>query len=127
MNVGCKPLRRLAHGLNQIYPESHKKYCEAIERNGGFLTEFWSTSNPDRENFLRRNRIIAGMSEGTIVIESADREVSCNRRDIANSYNRDVFAVPGRTNDPFSAGTNALLKTKRPNHTYIGGRSCLLS
>src|SRR5690606_32482399 len=53
--IGC-----LAHGLNQVYPKTHKKYVAEVEKNGGFLTEFWSTSNPDRENFLRRNRIIAG-------------------------------------------------------------------
>lgn len=111
--LGLQTIACLAHGLNQIYPKSHKKYCEAIEKNGGFLTEFWSTSNPDRENFLRRNRIIAGMSEATIVIESAERGGSLVTADIANSYNRDVFAVPGRTNDPFSAGTNALIKNQK--------------
>jgi DNA processing protein len=63
----------LAHGMNQIYPQSHKKYVAKMEKYGGFLTEFWSTSNPDKENFVRRNRIVAGMSEATIVIESANR------------------------------------------------------
>ncbi len=103
----------LAHGLNQIYPRSHKKYCGSVEGNGGFLTEFWSTSNPERENFLRRNRIIAGMSEATIVIESAEKGGSLVTADIANSYDRDVFAVPGRPNDRYSQGTNALIKTQK--------------
>ena len=106
--VGC-----LAHGLNQIYPPVHKKYVVDVERNGGFLTEFWSTSNPDRENFLKRNRVIAGLSEATIVIESAERGGSLVTADIANSYNRDVFAVPGRTTDLQSVGCNNLIKYQK--------------
>ena len=106
--VGC-----LAHGLNQIYPKVHKKYVADIEKHGGFLTEFWSTSNPDRENFLKRNRIIAGLSEATIVIESAEKGGSLVTADIANSYNRDVFAVPGRTTDSQSVGCNNLIKYQK--------------
>lgn len=106
--VGC-----LAHGLNQIYPSVHKKYVADIEKNGGFLTEFWSSSNPDRENFLKRNRIIAGLSEATIVIESAEKGGSLVTADIANSYNRDVFAVPGRTTDSQSIGCNNLIKFQK--------------
>ncbi len=111
--LGLQTIGCLAHGLNQIYPRAHKKYCETIEKNGGFLTEFWSSSKPDRENFLRRNRIIAGMSEATIVIESAERGGSLVTADIANSYNRDVFAVPGRPDDIYSEGTNALIKQQK--------------
>lgn len=106
--IGC-----LAHGLNQIYPKSHKKYMRAVESNGGFLTEFWSSSNPDRENFLRRNRVIAGMSEATIVIESAEKGGSLVTADIANSYNKPVFAVPGRASDRFSVGCNNLIKQNK--------------
>lgn len=106
--VGC-----LAHGLNQIYPKVHKKYVADIEKHGGFLTEFWSASNPDRENFLKRNRIIAGLSEATIVIESAEKGGSLVTADIANSYNRDVFAVPGRTTDSQSVGCNNLIKYQK--------------
>jgi DNA processing protein len=106
--IGC-----LAHGLNQIYPKVHQKYVSKVERNGGFLTEFWSTSNPDRENFLKRNRIIAGMSEATIVIESAERGGSLVTADIAHSYNRDVFAVPGRSTDKYSTGCNNLIKQQK--------------
>ena len=106
--VGC-----LAHGLNQIYPKVHKRYVAEIDKNGGFLTEFWSTSNPERENFLKRNRIIAGISEATIVIESAERGGSLVTADIANSYNRDVFAVPGRTTDTQSIGCNNLIKFQK--------------
>ncbi len=106
--IGC-----LAHGLNQIYPKTHKKYVTQIEENGGFFTDFWSSDTFDRKNFLGRNRIIAGLSEATVVIESADKGGSLVTADIANSYNREVFAVPGRANDPFSKGCNMLIKTQR--------------
>ncbi|WP_291115162.1 DNA-processing protein DprA [Flavobacterium sp. UBA6135] len=103
----------LAHGMNQIYPQSHKKYVLKMEQNGGFLTEFWSTSNPDKENFVRRNRIVAGMSEATIVIESANRGGSLITATLASDYNRDVFALPGRNTDKYSVGCNNLIKTQR--------------
>ena len=106
--IGC-----LAHGLNQVYPKVHAKYVTDVEKNGGFFTEFWSTSNPDRENFLKRNRIIAGMAEATVVVESAEKGGSLVTADIANSYNRDVFAVPGRAGDKFSLGCNNLIKQQK--------------
>ena len=106
--VGC-----LAHGLNQIYPKTHLKYAQKVMANGGFITEFWSTSSPDRENFLRRNRIIAGISEATLVVESAEKGGSLVTADIANSYNRDVFAVPGRYTDRFSKGCNELIQKQK--------------
>jgi DNA processing protein len=105
----------VAHGLNQIYPKTHKKYVVKVEQNGGFMTEFWSSSNPDKENFVRRNRIVAGISEATIVIESAERGGSLITANIANDYNRDVFAVPGRTTDKYSQGCNNLIKTQKAN------------
>jgi DNA protecting protein DprA len=103
----------LAHGLNQIYPKTHKKYVAKMEENGGFITEFWSSSNPDKENFVRRNRIVAGMTEATIVIESADKGGSLITANLANDYNRDVFAVPGRVTDKYSQGCNDLIKTQK--------------
>jgi DNA processing protein len=106
--IGC-----LAHGLNQIYPPSHKKYVADVEKNGGFLTDFWRNDVFDRNNFLKRNRIIAGLSEATIVIESAEKGGSLVTADIANSYNRDVFAVPGRVSDTQSAGCNNLIKYQK--------------
>ena len=106
--IGC-----LAHGLNQIYPQVHKKYMVEIEKNGGFFTDFWSTDKLDRNNFLKRNRIIAGLSEATIVVESAVKGGSLVTADIANSYDRDVFAVPGRTTDVQSIGCNNLIKHQR--------------
>ena len=105
----------VAHGLNQIYPKAHKKYVARMEENGGFMTEFWSSSNPDKENFVRRNRIVAGMTEATIVIESAERGGSLITANMANEYNRDVFAVPGRVTDKYSQGCNTLIKTQKAN------------
>lgn len=113
MKHGLQTIGCLAHGLNQIYPKTHSKYIHDVEKNGGFLTEFWSTSNPDRENFLKRNRIIAGISEATVVVESAEKGGSLVTADIANSYNRDVFAVPGRAGDKFSSGCNNLIKQQK--------------
>ena len=106
--IGC-----LAHGLNQIYPKTHKKYVADVEKNGGFFTDFWSSASFDRNNFLKRNRIIAGVSQATIVIESAEKGGSLVTADIANSYNRDVFAVPGRVTDSQSVGCNNLIKHQR--------------
>jgi DNA processing protein len=103
----------LAHGLNQIYHKIHQKYMAKMNQNGGFMTDFWSTSNPDRENFIKRNRIVAGMSEATLVIESAEKGGSLITANFANDYNRDVFAVPGRTTDKYSMGCNNLIKTQR--------------
>jgi len=103
----------LAHGLNQIYPAKHHIEATKMLKNGGLITEFWSTSKPDRENFIKRNRIVAGLSQATIVIESANRGGSLITADIANSYNRDVFALPGRVTDLYSAGCNNLIKTNK--------------
>ncbi|MBT0607853.1 DNA-processing protein DprA [Aequorivita echinoideorum] len=106
--LGC-----LAHGLNQFYPKEHSKFSKKIEANGGFITEFWSSDTFDRNNFLKRNRIIAGLSEATIVIESAEKGGSLVTADIANSYNREVFAVPGRASDIQSKGCNNLIKQQK--------------
>ncbi len=115
MDNNLQTIGVIAHGLNQVYPKVHKKYVAKMEENGGFLTEFWSTSNPEKENFVKRNRIVAGMSEATIVIESAEKGGSLITANLANDYNRDVFAVPGRTTDKFSQGCNNLIKTQRAN------------
>ncbi len=113
MDNNLQTIGVLAHGLNQLYPKTHKKYCAKMEKNGGFLTEFWSTSNPEKENFVKRNRIVAGISEATIVIESAEKGGSLITAIMASDYNRDVFAVPGRTTDKYSQGCNNLIKTQR--------------
>ena len=103
----------LAHGFEQIYPKVHKKYIHQVNENGGFLTEFWSEEQPLRENFLRRNRIVAGISKATIIIESAEKGGSLVTADIANSYNRDIFALPGRATDVYSKGCNSLIKNNK--------------
>lgn len=106
--IGC-----MAHGLNQFYPKQHAKYRESVEANGGFFTDFWSEAQFDRKNFLKRNRIIAGMSEATLVVESAEKGGSLVTADIAHSYDREVFAVPGRPTDKMSRGCNTLIKTQK--------------
>lgn len=113
MDNNLQTIGVLAHGLNQIYPKTHKKYIAKMEQNGGFMTEFWSSSNPEKENFVKRNRIVAGIAEATIVIESAEKGGSLITATMANDYNRDVFAVPGRTSDKLSQGCNNLIKTQR--------------
>ncbi len=100
----------LAHGFEQIYPRAHERHLVNIMRHGGLLTDFWSTDEFERTNFLRRNRIIAGLSEATVVIESAAKGGSLVTADIANSYDREVFAAPGRTTDSQSEGCNNLIK-----------------
>lgn len=115
MDQNLQTIGVVAHGLNQIYPKVHTKYVAKMEQNGGFMTDFWSSANPEKENFVRRNRIVAGMSEATIVIESANKGGSLITANIANDYNRDVFAVPGRVSDKFSQGCNNLIKTQKAN------------
>lgn len=103
----------LAHGFDKMYPKSHKKYVSQVISHGGFYTEFWHDEEPLRENFLKRNRIVAGISDATIIIESAIKGGSLVTADIANSYNRDVFAVPGKTTDILSKGCNELIKRNK--------------
>ncbi len=103
----------LAHGFEQIYPKPHKKHVHELNEKGGFYSEFWHNEDPLQNNFLKRNRIVAGMSEATIIIESAERGGSLVTADIANSYSRDVFAVPGKTTDSLSRGCNNLIKTNK--------------
>jgi DNA processing protein len=113
MDNGLQTIACLAHGLNQIYPKVHQKYVSAIEQHGGFFTDFCSYDKFDRKNFLSRNRIVAGLSEATVVIESAEKGGSLVTADIAHSYNREVFAVPGRSHDKFSKGCNMLIKQQK--------------
>uniref|UniRef100_UPI004048C266 DNA-processing protein DprA n=1 Tax=Polaribacter sp. TaxID=1920175 RepID=UPI004048C266 len=103
----------LAHGFEQIYPKVHKKYVNQVKENGGFITEFWHQEDPKREHFIQRNRIVAGISQATLVIESSEKGGSLITADLANSYNRDVFAIPGRTSDLFSSGCNELIKNHK--------------
>ena len=112
---GLQTVACLAHGLNQIYPKTHKRYVNNVMNNGGFISEFWSSDAFNKTNFLKRNRIIAGISQATIIIESAFKGGSLVTADIANSYNRDVFALPGRSTDLQSQGCNNLIKSQLAN------------
>jgi DNA processing protein len=103
----------LAHGLDIIYPAQNRELAGRMLEQGGLLTEFFSNTNPDRENFPKRNRIVAGMSDAVLVVESAERGGALITADIANSYNRDVFAIPGRLTDEYSVGCNYLIKSNK--------------
>lgn len=103
----------LAHGLDRIYPAVHKQTAEKMLETGGWLSDFTSNTIPGRENFPRRNRIVAGISDATIVIESKKSGGSLITADIANSYNRDVFAFPGRIDDICSEGCNTIIKQNK--------------
>ena len=103
----------LAHGLDRIYPAAHRKTAIAMMDNGGLLTEFMSETNPDRQNFVKRNRIVAGMSDATIIVESAAKGGALITAELSESYHRDCFAFPGRTTDIYSAGCNELIKKNR--------------
>lgn len=100
----------LAHGLDNIYPKTNLNLARDITNKGGLLTEFLSYSKLVRENFVRRNRIVAGLAEATIVIESKVKGGAMITARMANSYNREVFAVPARLNDRYSGGCLELIK-----------------
>jgi len=114
----------LGSGLHRIYPDPHKKYVQAINANGGFISEFWSDAHPAPENFVKRNRIVAGISQATVIVESAEKGGSLITANLANDYNRDVFAVPGRITDALSQGCNQLIKTQRA-HLLTGAADLL--
>ena len=103
----------LGHGLDRLYPQIHKPVSQKMVLNGGLLSEFPTLTNPDRQNFPQRNRIIAGIADATIVVEASIKGGALITAEIANSYNKDVYAFPGRTNDAFSEGCNFLIKTNR--------------
>lgn len=103
----------LAHGLDRIYPAAHSGYAKQMLENGALISDFISNTNPDRENFPKRNRIVAGMAEATIVIESADKGGSLITANLANAYDRDVFAFPGKSTDLNSRGCNSLIKNQK--------------
>jgi DNA processing protein len=100
----------LAHGLDRIYPAQHRSAAQQMVHNGGLVTEFISGTIPERDLFPSRNRIIAGLSDCVIVVETDLRGGSIITAHFASGYNRDVFAVPGRHNDPHSVGCNELIK-----------------
>lgn len=102
----------VAHGLDRLYPELHRKTAQQmIKDGGGLVTEFLTETNPDRENFPMRNRIIAGMCDAVVVVEAAKKGGALITAKLANSYSREVFAFPGRITDEFSEGCNNLIKS----------------
>jgi DNA processing protein len=103
----------LGHGLSFIYPASHREAARQIIGKGALMTEFRHDEKPEAVNFVKRNRIIAGLADATIVMESGEKGGALITADIANSYHRDVFAFPGRVTDKCSTGCNRLIKTNR--------------
>lgn len=110
LDNGISTIGVIGHGLDRIYPATHRSTAVKMLENGLLLTEYISETNPDRQNFVQRNRIIAGMCDVTIVIESASKGGALITAELANDYNRDVFAFPGRVGDEWSAGCNQLIK-----------------
>lgn len=103
----------LAHGLDRIYPSAHRQIAMEMLENGGLLTEFPNETEPDKFNFVRRNRIVAGMADAVIVVQTGTKGGSLITAELANSYNKDVFAVPGRVTDNDSAGCNMLIEQNK--------------
>ena len=104
----------LGHGLDQIYPPDHSNLAkDMLKHGGGLLTEFRSNTKPDKHNFPTRNRIVAGMSDATVVIETGEKGGSMITAELANGYNKDVFALPGRVTDNKSAGCNFLIRNNK--------------
>jgi len=113
LDAGLNTVGVLGHGLDTVYPWLHRSLAEKMVMQGGLVTDFLSGTKPDRANFPKRNRIIAGLVDALVVVEAGRKGGALITADIANSYNRDVFAVPGRISDPFSEGTNYLIRTNR--------------
>jgi DNA processing protein len=103
----------LAHGLDRIYPAQNKTLAKQMIENGGLLTDYSSDTNPDKQNFPKRNRIVAGICDATLVIESGVSGGSLITAELANGYNKDVFAIPGRSIDSKSEGCNFLIKNNK--------------
>ena len=114
----------LAHGLDRMYPVQNKNLAKQMVEHGGLLTEFMSNTIPDKQNFPKRNRIVAGMCDALLVVESSKRGGSLITAELANNYNKDVFALPGRTIDAKSEGCNYLIKTNKA--ALVSGASDVL-
>ncbi len=113
MKYGLKTIGVVAHGIGKIYPAENASTAEKMISEGGILTEYFHKTKPERENFPARNRIVAGMSDAVLVIESAIRGGALITAEFANSYNRDVFALPGKTTDQYSKGCHLLIKKNK--------------
>lgn len=115
LDCGMKTIGVLAHGLDRVYPSQHRQLAGRIVKEGALYSEFFKGTQPDRENFPRRNRIVAGMCHAVIVVETAFKGGARITAEIANSYNREVYCLPGRVNDYYSQGCNFLVQTHKAN------------
>lgn len=113
LQTGLPTVGVLGHGFTNMYPYQHKTLAKEMLANGGLLTEFRSDIKPDKHNFPRRNRIVAGMADATIVIETASKGGSMITAELAHNYNRDLFAVPGKINDQRSGGCLQLIQQNK--------------
>lgn len=113
LDNGLTTIGVLAHGLDRIYPPPNTALARKMLESGALVSDFISGTKPDRENFPKRNRLIAGLADAVVVVEAAKGGGALITADLANSYNREVFAVPGRWKDPFSEGCNNLIRTNR--------------
>lgn len=111
LDKGYETVGVLAHGLDDLYPNRHKETALRMIEHGGLLTEFLTQTNADKINFVRRNRIVAGMSDACILVESAAHGGGLITCEISQAYNRDVFAFPGRIGDAYSEGCNNLIRS----------------
>ncbi len=110
---GLPTFAALGHGLHTLYPAQHKNTADELQEYGGLLSDFLSNSRFEKENFPKRNRLIAGLTDATVVIETKRKGGSRITAEIANSYDRDVFAVPGNAGSQYSVGCNELIKTHK--------------
>ena len=113
LDFGMDTVGVVAHGLDRVYPFVHRKYAVEMVKHGGLLTEYMSGTTPERGNFIARNRIVAGICDACIVVESAAKGGSLITANLAQAYNRDVFAFPGRIYDECSAGCNQLIRDQK--------------
>lgn len=110
---GLSTIGVLAHGLGYLYPAAHKAVASKMEQQGALVSEYLYNVSPDRENFPQRNRVVAGLCDAIVVVETGIQGGSMITAQLANDYNRDVFAFPGRVQDSISKGCNLLIKTNR--------------
>jgi DNA processing protein len=113
LESGLKTIAVLGHGFHTLYPAVHRQIADRIAGQGGLISDFFSHNLPEPKNFIRRNRIIAGLSEATLVIESGIKGGAMATAEMANSYDRDVMVIPGRTDDFMSKGCNYLIRTNQ--------------
>ncbi len=113
IKYGLPTVGVLAHGLDRIYPSVHRNTAAQMVTCGGLLTEYVSHTEPERQNFLQRNRIVAGMADATIIVESADRGGALVTANITNSYSRGCYAFPGRVGDTYSSGCLRLIRNNQ--------------